>query len=261
MHNTPRPSVGMSTLLILSVLCALIPGCSGGPNPADLRLQTAAELLKRNKTHQARAQIEAAIQLDPSRSSTYWSAMRLYLREDLFSDAARTGELLLKRAESSKLDRGLLVEEKARLYIVLGSSYQSDDDLANAERTYKAALALAPDSPELLNALGYFYAEEGIKLDEALKLTARAVNLAPDAGHIVDSLGWAQYKLGRYKAAANTLKRAIELRPDDDTLRYHLGAAYAKQGRQLEAFIELKKALVLNAHMTDSVKLLKTLQK
>ena len=248
-------------MLTLAVLCPLLPGCSRSPDPADLRLQQAAESLERNSTRQARSHIQAAIQLDPSRSATYWEAMRVYLGNDLFADAASTGELLMKRAESSKLDRRLRAEEKARLYTLIGSAHQNDKDLANAERAYKAALALAPDSPELLNQLGYFYAEEGIKLDDDLKLTNRAVQLAPDAGHIIDSLGWAQYKLGRYKAAADTLKRAVELVPNDDTLRYHLGAAYAKQHRRLEAVIELKKALTLNPRNTDSARLLKTLHK
>ena len=56
--------------------------------------------------------------------------------------------------------------------------------------------------------------------------------LRPNDGYIVDSLGWAYYRLHRYKDAVATLERAIELRPEDSTINDHLGDAYWQVGPQ-----------------------------
>jgi tetratricopeptide (TPR) repeat protein len=63
----------------------------------------------------------------------------------------------------------------------------------------------------------------------------KAVELQPDDGFIVDSLGWAYYRMGRFEDAVTELERAVELRPQDPVLNDHLGDAYWKVGRRLEA--------------------------
>ncbi|MCX8053752.1 MAG: tetratricopeptide repeat protein, partial [Armatimonadetes bacterium] len=130
-----------------------------------------------------------------------------------------------------------------------------------AERAYRAALTTAPNSAALMNNLAYFYAEEGIKLDEALLLAERAVRLLPNDANIVDTLGWAQYKKKRYSDAARTLERAVRLKPDDPTLRYHLGATYFKLGKLWNSRIELEKALLLDREMLEAKKLLRVIRR
>ena len=68
-------------------------------------------------------------------------------------------------------------EQAASLYYSLALACDDAHDLAGAEAAYVAALRLVPDSPQSLNGLGWFYAEHGIKLNQALKLTTRAVHL------------------------------------------------------------------------------------
>jgi Flp pilus assembly protein TadD len=63
----------------------------------------------------------------------------------------------------------------------------------------------------------------------------KAVEQAPNDGYIIDSLGWAFYRLGRYDEAVVELERAVQLRPDDPEINDHLGDAYWRAGRQLEA--------------------------
>ena len=63
----------------------------------------------------------------------------------------------------------------------------------------------------------------------------RAVQQRPDDGYIVDSLGWAYYRIGNYEEAVKQLERAIELKPEDPTINDHLGDAYWRVGRVLEA--------------------------
>lgn len=259
-----RRSLRMSLPRVLTVALAaaicLLAGCSGEDHEATTHLRQAAELLRAKKIGRAREKVDAAIAAEPSRASTYYTAMAIYEATDRYGDAARIGGMLLDRAGSSKLDTKLSSEETAQLYSVKGFYHWQAGDIADAEQAYKDALVLAPDSPHLLNALGYLYADEGIKLDEALRLTRRAVKLAPNNPEIIDSLGWAQYRLGDYDAAIRTLRRAVKLMPDEAELRYHLGAAYAKRGRRTEACIELRKALILDPQAADAAQLLKTLQ-
>ena len=64
----------------------------------------------------------------------------------------------------------------------------------------------------------------------------KAVSLRPNDGYIVDSLGWAYFRLGRYEDAVRELERAIELKPEDPVINDHLGDAYWKVGRRVELF-------------------------
>jgi Flp pilus assembly protein TadD len=62
---------------------------------------------------------------------------------------------------------------------------------------------------------------------------------------MVDSLGWAYYRLGDYKVAAETLERAVELDAGDPEINDHLGDAYWKVGRRDEAMFQWKRVLTL----------------
>jgi Flp pilus assembly protein TadD len=84
----------------------------------------------------------------------------------------------------------------------------------------------------------------------------KAVRLRPDDGHIVDSLGWAHYRLGNYKEAVRYLERAVEIMPYDSILNDHLGDAYWRAGRRREARFQWNQALTLNPDADDAKKIL-----
>ena len=241
------------------LLCLMLPGCSPTADSIDAHLQRANELLRHGQTGPAESEVEAAIRSDPSRAETYRAAIGIYWGHKRPRQAAAAADELLRRAGSGRLDERLSTSEKARLLLMLGQLRQESGDLVEAERAYRDALALQPDHPQFLNALAYLYADEGFRLGIALRLARRAVAHAPSDGAIVDTLGWAQYRLGQYDAAMRTLKKAVEFMPDDATLRYHLGAAYAKKGLKPEARIELEKSLLLDSSMSDAIKLRKTI--
>jgi tetratricopeptide (TPR) repeat protein len=104
-----------------------------------------------------------------------------------------------------------------------------------AEADMRKALDLQPEQPHVLNYLGYSWIDQGVNLDEGMKMIKRAVDQRPDDGYIVDSLGWAHYRIGNYEDAVKTLERAIDLKPEDPTINDHLGDAYWRVGRSLEA--------------------------
>ncbi|TMJ58406.1 MAG: tetratricopeptide repeat protein [Alphaproteobacteria bacterium] len=104
-----------------------------------------------------------------------------------------------------------------------------------AEADMRKALQLQPEQPHVLNYLGYSWIDQGINLDDGMKMIKRAVDQRPDDGYIVDSLGWAYYRIGNYEDAVKNLERAIDLKPEDPTINDHLGDAYWRTGRTLEA--------------------------
>ncbi|HMF27048.1 MAG TPA: tetratricopeptide repeat protein [Pseudolabrys sp.] len=127
--------------------------------------------------------------------------------------------------------------EKANwvLFYFRGICYERSKQWTKAESDLKKALELFPDQPHVLNYLGYSWIDQGINLDEGMEMIKKAVQQRPDDGYIVDSLGWAYYRLGNYEEAAKQLERAIELKPEDPTINDHLGDAYWRVNRVLEA--------------------------
>lgn len=140
-------------------------------------------------------------------------------------------------------------------YYARGTSYERTKKWPLAEADLQKALQLFPDQPLVLNYLGYSWVDQGVNLQPGLKLIERAVQLKPDDGYIVDSLGWAHYRLGNYKQAAKYLERAVELRPEDPTLNDHLGDAFWRIGRRREAQFQWSQALTLKPEPEDAVKI------
>jgi tetratricopeptide (TPR) repeat protein len=112
-----------------------------------------------------------------------------------------------------------------------------------AEADFRAALELNPNQPQVLNYLGYSLVEQQVKLEEALEMIERAVAASPDSGYIVDSLGWALYRLGRYEEAVPQMERAVELLAVDPVVNDHLGDVYWAVGRVREARFQWMRAL------------------
>jgi len=122
-----------------------------------------------------------------------------------------------------------------QIFYFRGICFERAKKWDKAEADFKKSLELFPEQPQVLNYLGYSWIDQGINLDEGMKMIRRAVEQKPDDGYIVDSLGWAYYRLGNYEEATKHLERAVELRPEDPTINDHLGDVYWKIGRQLEA--------------------------
>jgi len=121
------------------------------------------------------------------------------------------------------------------IYYFRGICYERAHEWPKAEADLQEALKLFPEQPHVLNYLGYSWIDQGVKLDEGMDMIKRAVQQRPDDGYIVDSLGWAYFRLGNYEEAVKQLERAIELKPEDPTINDHLGDAYWRVGRLLEA--------------------------
>jgi tetratricopeptide (TPR) repeat protein/LysM repeat protein len=133
------------------------------------------------------------------------------------------------------------------LYYVRGIAYERADQWPLAEADFQKALELNPDQPSVLNYLGYSWIDMNTRLDEALAMVETAVAARPQDGYIVDSLGWAFYRLGRMDEAVETLERAVSLLPNDPELNDHLGDAYLAVGREREAAFQWQIATAVDA--------------
>jgi Flp pilus assembly protein TadD len=133
-----------------------------------------------------------------------------------------------------------------RVIFVRGAARERQARFDLAEADLKRALEMQPENATVLNYLGYSWIDRGINLEEGFDLIRKAVALEPESGQIVDSLGWAHYRLGQYEEAVDYLERAVALEPGDPVLNDHLGDAYWKAGRQKEAGFQWRRALKLD---------------
>jgi tetratricopeptide (TPR) repeat protein len=146
------------------------------------------------------------------------------------------------------------------IYYFRGICYERAKQWPKAETDLKQSLELYPEQPHVLNYLGYSWIDQGANLDEGMRMIKRAVEQRADDGYIVDSLGWAYYRLGNVEEAVKHLERAVELKPEDPTINDHLGDAYWKVGRVLEARFQWSHARDLKPEPEDLVKIEAKLQ-
>jgi tetratricopeptide (TPR) repeat protein len=130
-----------------------------------------------------------------------------------------------------------------RLLYARGIALERSKQWPRAEADFLQALTFEPDQPFVLNYLGYSWVEQGQNLDKAEAMIRKAVELRPNDGYIVDSLGWVLFRLGRHDEAVVHLERAVELKPEDPVINDHLGDAYWAVGRQREARYQWMTAL------------------
>ena len=196
---------------------------------ADIQIaQMLDSLNKHEEAEKYRARIVAAHPADEDALFALGNSQRAQKK---FADAAATYTKVL--AISTKPEKSNWI-----LYYFRGIAYESAKQWPQAETDFRKGLELFPDQPSILNYLGYSWVDRGINLDEAFKMLHRAVELNPSDGYIVDSLGWALFKLAKYDEAVRELERAIDLKPGDPTINDHLGDAYWRTGRKLEAHFQ-----------------------
>jgi tetratricopeptide (TPR) repeat protein len=156
-----------------------------------------------------------------------------------------------------------LVEKPAKrhwsLFYSRGTCYERLKSWPPAEADLQKALKLYPDQPMVLNYLGYSWVDQNRNLKQGMSLIEKAVALKPDDGYIVDSLGWAHFKLGNFKEAVRFLERAVELKPEDPVLNDHLGDALWRVGREREARFQWDQALTLEPEPDEVEKIKKKL--
>lgn len=158
------------------------------------------------------------------------------LSEDKYHEAIKYFEEAKEEIKEPKL-------ENWNLYFSLGVAYDKTGDWVKAESNLKESIKLFPQNPESLNYLAYSWLVKGKNIDQARGMLETAVIKSGGAPHILDSYGWALFKLGNYKEAIPFLEQAANGMPSSAVIIDHLGDAYWKAGRKREAKFQWQKAL------------------
>ncbi|MDH7797033.1 MULTISPECIES: tetratricopeptide repeat protein [unclassified Beijerinckia] len=217
-------------------------------------LQVAFVLDKLDRKDEALDHLNSIVKDQPNDPDALIALANLQRTRKQFSEAAQS----YTRALASSAERG---KADWTIYYYRAVSYERSKQWPLAEADFRRALEVVPDNPVVLNYLGYSWVDQGTNLDEAFRMLKRAVELRPRDGYIVDSLGWAYYRLGKYDDAVRELERAIELKPSDPVINDHLGDAYWKVDRKLEAQFQWNHARDLNPEPEELPKILRKIDK
>lgn len=200
------------------------------------RLRIAALDAQQDKLDQAVNRLRALVAEKPDRIDAAVVLADLLRGKERYADALQAYDTAIQRLQNPE-------ERHWSMFFGRGIVLERLKQWPKAEKDMKRALELSPEQPHVLNYLGYSWIDQGINLDEGMKLLERATELRPDDGAITDSVGWAHYRLGQYDKAVEWLERAIEQKSDDATITEHLGDAYWHVGRRREARFQWERAL------------------
>ena len=116
-----------------------------------------------------------------------------------------------------------------------GVAYERIGEWDKAEKDLLASLEVNPDKAYVINYLAYSWIEKGIKIKKSLNMLEKANKLRSNDPYITDSLGWALFKLKRYKEAQDYLQLAVKLMPADPIVNDHYGDSLWKNGKEIQA--------------------------
>jgi tetratricopeptide (TPR) repeat protein len=229
----------------------LVPTASPLKMGADI--QIALELEGLGKTDEATRRLTEIVAARPHDVEALSALAELQRSTKKYVDAAATYDQAIAAV-------GIPQRDNWTLFYFRGICYERSKQWPKAEADFKEALELNPDQPLVLNYLGYSWVDQGLNLEEAFKMLRRAVELRPNDGYIVDSLGWAHFKLGQYDKATETLEKAINLKPADPILNDHLGDAYWRVNRRVEAHFQWNHARDMGPDPEDLPAILKKIE-
>jgi tetratricopeptide (TPR) repeat protein len=199
-------------------------GVSSGERYLSAQGRYAAVLVKQGKIAEARKHLQSIKPRDEAQRIQLVQAEANLLREaQAFTDAYDLlGKTLEGTPDSVDLlyDQAMIAEKLDRVEVM--------------ERNLRKVIEIQPDHAHAYNALGYSLADRNLRLPEARKLIEKALELSPQDGYIVDSLGWVLFRLGQTREAVVQLRRAFEMRPEAE-VGAHLGEALWVDGKRDEA--------------------------
>jgi tetratricopeptide (TPR) repeat protein len=205
------------------------------PNDHSLRMILDSQIADAGDPDKALADVRSLANGSPDDHEVYVTLATMNMRLKRWNDASSA----LDKAEplSSK------PEEKEYIAYLRGSIQEHQKNYDEAEAQFRKILAANPQSGATLNYLGYMNVDRGVRLEEALALIKAAVQLEPNNGAYLDSLGWAYFKLGKYDLAEENLTKALQHMGSDPTVQDHLGDLYQKTGRLKQAAAHWERAL------------------
>ncbi len=184
-------------------------------------------LSDRGKTKEAVKAAQRMAKVGVEKLDVLLTVARIYEKARQFDRAKQQIDEASELADSDDARIGVL--------FAYGSMHERAKDYEQAEAKFRELLAAAPDNSSALNYLGYMFADRGMHLNEAHDMIQRALDLEPNNGAYLDSLGWVYFRQNKLELAAKFLERSLEQYKDDPVVHSHLGDVYFKQGRIADA--------------------------
>lgn len=213
------------------------------------QMKQAEILVETKKTKDAFLLLDAM-----SVSKPNWASPSLLRANSLRSKKKYQEAILFYNKAIDILEKSTQKTNLWHAYFLRGVCHEMNKDWPKAEKDLEKSIQLRDNYPLSLNYLGFLWVDKGVFLEKGLDLIKKAVALAPDDGAIVDSLGWAYFKLGQIALAQEHLEKAVLLTPNDPQIHDHLGDLYLKLGRVDEARYEWKKSLLFNPSEEEKIK-------
>ncbi len=132
-----------------------------------------------------------------------------------------------------------------------GVAYERNGEWDKAEKDLLASLDARPNQAYVINYLAYSWIEQGVKIEKSLEMLEEANKIKSNDPYIIDSLGWALFKLKRYKESKKYLQLAVRLMPADPIVNDHYGDVLWKNGNKLQARYYWKYVLSLDDAVKD----------
>src|SRR2546421_6780958 len=166
------------------------------PLQRNAQIQLALNLDALDRTDEAKASLEKVIAANPSDLEAIMALGNVLRGRKQFAECA---DVYSKGVDTiGKPEKSNWV-----IYYFRGICFERSKQWPKAEADFKRSLDLFPDQPHVLNYLGYSWIDQGINLDDGMRMIKRAVEQRADDGYIVDSLGWAYYRLGNMEEAVH----------------------------------------------------------
>jgi tetratricopeptide (TPR) repeat protein len=203
-------------------------------NPEDLRLiRLEAQALRHTgKVDQGTAILEESLRKHTDDPMAYLALAQFYGETERGDQAVR---VLLDAQAKFPTDDTIGFE--------LGATYDRLRRFSDAEAAFKRLIDRDPQNAPALNYLGYMLAERGERLDESVSYVKKALEIEPDNGSYLDSLGWAYYKADKLDLAEGNLKRAADQLTTNSVVQDHYGDVLLRLGRYEEAIAAFNRAL------------------
>ena len=131
-------------------------------------------------------------------------------------------------------------------YFGRGIAYERLGEWPEAEVDLQRALRISNDHPSVANYLGYYWIDNGMHLERGLELLEAALERRPQDPYILDSVGWALYRVGDYEGALDLLEQALQLEPGVAEIYDHFGDVLWTLGYRTEARYQWERALTLD---------------
>ncbi|GJE26777.1 Beta-barrel assembly-enhancing protease [Methylobacterium organophilum] len=231
---------------------AQIPAAS--PLKLNAEVQIGLNLEQMGKGDEAIQHLDAALKTYPDNIDVISALGNVQRSRKQYKEAAATYTQAIERVKPAEEGNYWT------LFYFRGTAYERAGAWDKAEADLKKALSLVPPTQpnakaQVLNYLAYSWVDRSMNVDDAFKMLRQAVDLSPRDGMIIDSLGWAYFRLGRWDDAVRELEKAVELKPGDPTINDHLGDAYWRTGRRLEGKFQWQHAKDLNPEPDDLAKI------